>query len=184
MIYQHKVLQKQGISNYQIQKLIKEKKLYFIEAGIYSTEEKINYLEYIMKKHPNVVFTLTTACYFYGLTKRKEDRYIVATKQKDRKIKDEKVKQIFMKDNLYIIGKCNIKYKNIDIAIYDLERILIEIVRNKTSIDFEMYKEIIGNYKKISKLINKKKLESYLINFKNEKIKLRINKEVFNSGDY
>ena len=179
MIFMHKTLQKQGLSNYQIQKLVKDNKLYFIKPGIYSTEKNLNYFEYISKKHPNAVFTLTTACCCYGLIKGYEEPYVAATKQKDRKIKDDNIKQIFMKDNLYEIGKCNIKYKNIDIIIYDLERLLIEVARNKTNLNFDIYSEIMNSYKKISRLINNKKLDLYLSNFKDERIRSRINKEVF-----
>ena len=72
-------------------------------------------------------------------------------------------------------------YQNVNIKAYDLERLLIEIVRNKTNIDNDSYKEIINSYSKIAKLLNKRKLEEYLPHFKNPKILERINNEVFKS---
>ena len=84
-----------------------------------------------------------------------------------------------MTDELYEIGINNLTYQNINIKAYDLERLLIEIVRNKTNINFDSYKEIIEGYSKISKLLNKRKLNLYLPYFKNPKIIERINKEVF-----
>ena len=38
---------------------------------------------------------------------------------------------------------------------------------------------IIDNYQKISKLLNKNKLNDYISNFKDKKISERINREVF-----
>ena len=84
-----------------------------------------------------------------------------------------------MTDNLYSIGINNMTYKGVNIKSYDLERLLIEVVRNKTNIDNDSYREIINSYNKISKLLNKRKLEMYLPNFKDPKIIERINKEVF-----
>ena len=179
MIIRHKELVRQGNSPYQIKKMVDNKELFFIRKGVYSTDESLNYFEMISKKHPNAVFTLDTACYIYRLKKDLGQTYYIATKQKDRKIKTEYIKQIFMTDELYNIGVSNITYQNTNIKVYDLERLLIEIVRNKTNISFDNYKEIINSYSKIKKLLNTKKLEIYLSYFKNPKIIERIEKEVF-----
>lgn len=179
MIYLYTDLTKKGFSDYQIKKLVKEKKLYMIIKGAYSTSEDYNYLELISKKHPNAVFTLSTACYCYGLIKKNKPPYYIATKQKDRKIKDDSIKQIFMTDSLYNIGANKITYQGFNIMIYDLERLLIEVVRNKVNLDYDTYHEIIDSYKRIRKLLNKNKLNDYIVNFKDLKIVERINKEVF-----
>lgn len=179
MILLYKDLTKKGLSDYQIKKLVKENKLFMIKKGAYSTNEDYNYLEYISKKHPNAIFTLNTACQCYGLIKNNKPLYYVATKQKDRKIKDESIKQIFMTDDLYYIGISKITYQGFNILIYDLERLLIEVVRNKVNISYEDYHEIINSYKKISKLLNKNKLNNYISYFKDKKIVQRINREVF-----
>ena len=179
MIIRHKDLVNKGYSAYQIKKLVNDNKLFFIKKGVYSTDKNINYFEMIAKKHPNAIYTLETAAYIYKLKKNLPSIYYVASKQKDRKMKEEFIKQIFMTDELYYIGVNNMTYQNVNIRAYDLERLLIEIVRNKTNIDNNSYKEIIGNYSKIAKLLNKRKLEEYLPHFKNPKILERINNEVF-----
>lgn len=179
MILRYKDLTKKGLNDYQIKKLVKEKKLYFIKKGVYATEEQINYFDMISKKHPNAIYTLETAAYIYKLKKELPKLYYVASKQKDRKMKEEYIKQIFMTDELYHIGINNMTYQNINIKAYDLERLLIEIVRNKTKIDNDSYKEIIESYSKIARLLNKRKLDEYLKSFKNPKITERINREVY-----
>lgn len=182
MVILYKNLVEQGYSDYKIKKMLKEKKLFMVDKGIYSTEENYDFLECITKKHPNVIITLLTACKCYGLLDEFSDVYYVATKQKDRKIRDSRVKQIFMSDYLYDIGARKITYHNYTIKIYDLERTLIEIARNKINLDFDIYSKVIDNYKKISKLINKRKIELYLKNFKDARIKERIQREVFDEN--
>lgn len=181
MIIRHKDLVNKGYSPYQIKKLVEDKKLFFIKKGIYSTDQNINYFEMIAKKHPNAIYTLETAAYIYKLKKSLPNIYYVASKQKDRKMKEAFIKQIFMTDELYHIGVNNMTYQNVNIKAYDLERLLIEIVRNKTNIDNPSYREIIESYSKIAKLLNKRKLEEYLTHFKNPKIQERLNNEVFKS---
>ena len=179
MIIRHKDLVNKGYSAYQIKKLVEENKLYFVKKGVYSTDKNINYFEVIAKKHPNAIYTLETAAYIYKLKKKLPSIYYVASKQKDRKMKEEYIKQVFMTDDLYHVGVNNMTYMNVNMKAYDLERLLIEIVRNKTNIDNDSYKEIINNYSKIAQLLNRRKLEEYLPHFKNPKILERINKEVF-----
>lgn len=179
MVFLYKDLEDKGYSDYQIKKMLQENKLFMIQKGVYTDKEDYNYLEYISKKHPNAIFTLETACYCYGLFNEVVIPYRVATKQKDRKMKEEDIKQIFMSDNLYEIGMKNVKYLGFNIKIYDLERLLIEIVRNKKNIDFDHYQKIIVGYNKIIKLINKNKINEYIKYFKDPKIEYRINKEVF-----
>ena len=178
MILLYKDLVNKKYSDYQIKKLLKEEKLYMIKKGVYSTTKEYNELECIAKKHPNAVFTLETACYCYGLYKKNQVPYVIATKQKDRKIKEDNIKQIFVSDNLYNLGISKVTYQGFKILIYDLERLLIDVVRNKKNMDYDHYSEIINNYKKIGKLLNNTKLENYLKEFKDKRIEERIEKEV------
>ena len=143
MVLSYKELTKRGFSDYKIKKMLAEKKLFFIKKGMYSSSKDFDYLEYISKKHPNAIVTLESACYCYGLLKKKKDYYRIATKQKDRKIKDENIKQIFMTDSLYNIGISKVTYQGFNILIYDLERLLIEVTRNKVNLSYDDYHEII-----------------------------------------
>lgn len=179
MIYLYKDLTKKGYSDYQIKKMVHSKQLYMVEKGVYSVKESYDPLEVITKKHPNVIVTLETACYCYKLLSKQPLPYVVATKQKDRKILDTRVKQIFMTDNLYPIGKSTITYQSYPIHIYDLERLLIEVVRNKINMKYELYQEIIHSYQKLNRLLNQDKLNEYMKYFKDNKIEMRIQKEVF-----
>lgn len=178
MIYMHNDFTKRGYKDYHVKRLLKEGKLFYIKKGVYSTTKEINYFEYIVKKHPNAIIDLWTACYCYGFIKENVHPYAIATKQKDRKIKDENIKQIFMTDELYMLGQNILKFEGVQIKTFDIERLLIEVVRNKTNIDHDLYTEIIDSYKKIIKILNKRKLQSYLPYFKDKRILKRIETDV------
>lgn len=178
MVFSYKELNERGYSDYKIKKMLVDEQLFFIKKGMYSTIKDFNYLEYISKKHPNAIITLESACYCYGLLNKDKPFYRVATKQKDRKIKDDYIQQIFMTDSLYKIGVNVITYKGFRIKIYDLERLLIEVARNKVVLSYEDYHEIMDNYKRLVRLINKEKLYEYMKFFKDERIKKRIKREL------
>ena len=67
MIYLYKDLTKLGKNDFNIKKMVQNKELFMIQKGVYSTTPSFHYLEYLSKKHPNIVFTLQTACFCYGL---------------------------------------------------------------------------------------------------------------------
>ena len=106
-------------------------------------------LEIIMKKYPNAILTLNSAFYYYGLTDTIPDHYYVATSKSNRKIEDVRVKQIYENSNAFEMGKTTIEYDGVDITIYNEERLLIELIRNKRKFSFDLYKEIISNYRKL-----------------------------------
>ena len=148
MIYLYKDLTKLGKNDFNIKKMVEKKELFMVKKGVYSTTHEFNELEYLSKKHPNIIFTLQTACYCYGLLKQNSIPYYVVTKQKDRKIKDENVKQIFMTDELYSIGMNKVKYLGFDIQIYDLERTICDIIRDRNKIDLQIFNQAINEYMK------------------------------------
>lgn len=172
-------LQNRGLSSYQIKKMVNEGKLYKIENGLYSTKKNVNLLEIAATLYSKDIITLNSAFYYYGLTKKEPNMIYIASLQKARKIKRENIRQIFMSDHLLHIGEVKMKYKNVSFNTYCLERLLIELVRNKTSIDSVIYDEVINSYKKITKLLNKKKIDEYITYFKDPKIEYRINKEIY-----
>lgn len=168
MLYFRKELDKDKYSTYQINKAIKEKKLFKIENGLYSDIEFVNPLEIIQKKYPNAIFTSESAYYYYDLTDVIPDHFYLATKRTDNRIKDKNIKQIFIPNDLFKIGKTQIKIENIKVNIYDEERMLVELIRKKNLIPFDYYKEIITNYRKRADKLDIYKIGEYISHYKNE----------------
>lgn len=167
-------------SNYKLEKAIEDGKLYKIEKGIYSEKPYVDELEIIGKKYKNAIMTMNSAFYYYNLTDTIPDNYYLNTDRDSSKIKDKRVKQCFCPKELLEVGKTKINYQNVDIEIYDQERMLIELVRNKNKLPFDYYKEIIIEYRKRIDRLNIERLERYIDLFpKSNKISEIIQMEVF-----
>ena len=60
----------------------------------------------------------------------------------------------------------------------ELEKVK-KAIRNKVYLEYDIYQEIIRNYRRIIKLLNKKKLATYLPYFKDKRIIERIEREIY-----
>lgn len=180
MLYTHTEIKNKYESTYQIRKALKNKEIYKIEKGIYSDVPSVHYLAVIMKKYPYGVFTSYSAYYYHNLTDVIPNKINLATNRNATTITSPKIQQVRMKDELYDLGKTEIDYEGIKINIYDKERMLIDLARNKNQIGYNLYKEIISNYRKLANSLDTQKIEEYLQYFVNgDKIFEIIQDEVF-----
>ena len=81
MLYFRNELDKNKYSTYQLNKAIKEKKMFKVDKGLYSDIEFVNPLDIINKKYPNAIFTSDSAYYFHDLTDVIPDYFYLATKR-------------------------------------------------------------------------------------------------------
>lgn len=180
MLYNSKEIKNEYKSMYQVNKALERKEIYKIEKGIYSDVINVNYLEIVFKKYPYAVITFDTAYYYYNLTDTIPKDICVATNRNSTTIHAPNLKQSRLQDNLYLLGKTQMEYQGVLINIYDRERLLIELARNKNNMGYDLYKEIITNYRKISSELDIQKIEEYLPYFNNgEKLFEIIQDEVF-----
>ena len=146
------------------QKAVREKCYYKVDDGLYSDDSNINYIEIIAKKYPNFVIYGDSAYYYHNLTDFIPNKIVLATTKND-KIRSKFVKQVRLTDELFNIGITKIEINSINMKIYDKERMLIELARSKNTMGYDMYKEIIANYRKISDDLDMEKIEKYLTYF-------------------
>ena len=180
MLLSYKYCLTQYGNSYQIDKLVEEGKLYKIAPGIYSDKEEVSELDIITFKYPHTIFTMNSAFYYHGLTDVIPDKYYLASEKDGHKITDNRVKQSFHRANTFHIGFSKILYQNSQIRIYNQERMLIELIRNKTSLPFDYYKEIIESYRKRVQLLDIETLQEYITEFpKQNHIMEAIQLEVF-----
>lgn len=164
MLYFHKELKEKLKSDYQIQKAVKEKKYFKVDGGLYSDKPNADYIGIIAKKFPNFVIYGDSAYYYHNLTDFIPSKVVLAT-TKNNKIRSKFVKQVRLTDELFNIGITKTQINGITINIYDKERMLIELARNKNQMGYDMYKEIIANYRKIVDNLDMEKIEKYLLYF-------------------
>lgn len=180
MLYTRTEISKIYNSTYQLNKALKDKKIFKIQNGIYSDEEFVNPLAIIRKKYPKFVFTMDSAFFYWNLTDVIPDKFHLATKKTSVRINDNDIKQYFIPEELFDFGKTTLNFENIDINIYDKERMLVELVRKKNQIPFDYYKEIISNYRKIVNNLDSFKIVEYISYYKNEETLYgRVQSEVY-----
>ena len=179
MIYKYSELLKKGIYNNdgKIKKAIADEKLFKTDFGLYSDKKINSKLEIMSKKYENYIFNSDSAFFYHGLTDNIPSKYYIASKRGSQKIKNEDIVQTFMDDKYFEIGDTFIFYNNVKLRIYDKERMLIELVRNKNSISYDMYKEIVNNYRNIIDSLNLLKLQDYLSKFNDGEKYLKIIQE-------
>lgn len=167
-------------NDYQLERAIVEGKIYRVEAGLYSTTRYLAELEIIVKKYPNAILTGEYAFYCHDLTDVIPEKYYIATKAKAAKLLDPRIVQIYVRDDLLQLGVTEKEIDGVTAKIYDKERMLIELLRNKNSMPYDLYKEIIGNYRKIIEELQIWRIQEYAEIFPKSKMITRaLEEEVF-----
>ena len=161
MLYTYKECIDKYKSNYEISKLLKNGSLYRIDKGIYSDNRYENELAIINKLYPNAVFTLNSAFYYHGFTDVIPKGYYLLTNKDFTKIKDKRIIQFFDNNDSLGIGAENKIYNGIEISVFNKERMLIELIRNKNKFSFDYYKEIINNYRKLIHELDIEAIQEY-----------------------
>ena len=161
MLISYRDCEKRLGNHHQIKKAIEAGKIFKIEAGIYSETPDISEISLLFFKYPYAVFTMNSAFYYHGLTDVIPEKYYLATSKDARKIKNDMIRQSFHRENSFSIGISSMEYRSETIRIYDKERMLIELIRNKNRLPFDYYKEIIESYRKMVSQLDLQKLQDY-----------------------
>lgn len=141
-----KDFEKLGISRPSIQSYIDKKIIRKVTRGLYIDNSLIEDEFYILQqKFSNIVFSYNTACYLLNLSDRAPYKIDVTTLNHNNIRKDLQIHYV-AKDK-FNIGITEIKspYGN-PIKIYNAERCICDLLKNKNEVDIELYNKIINNY--------------------------------------
>lgn len=148
-------------SDYKIQQMVDAGKLFRVGKALYSEEEHVPELAVLARQYPKTVVTMRNAFYMHGLTDVIPDEYDLATERDAAKIRDKRVKQFFSPDGFFEQGVTTSDYKGYPIRLYSKERMLIELLRYKSKLSFDYYKEILLNFRKIMPQLNIQVIQDY-----------------------
>lgn len=168
MLYRTDEILKKYKTNIELEKAIKNKKIFKIDHGIYSDKEIVDPMILFSKKYENSIITMDTAFYFYNLTDVIPDKVYLATNRNSNTIKRKNIIQVWVPKEKLNVGKEKIKVNDNTINIYNKERLLVELIRKRNQIPFDYYKEIINNYRKIVDTLDSYKIEQYIALYKSE----------------
>ena len=180
MIYTTRELLDSGETEYSIRKRVDEGSLFLIEKGLYDTDSNAPIVDevYISKKYKTAIITGLSAFYLYDLTDNIPDFIYVATEQHSFPIRRKEVKQSYQDESFFLVGLTTKEISNGVIKTYDLERLLIELIRLKEKYPKELYYEVLNSFRKIKEQIDFYKVNNYLKHFSNGERLLQKIKEI------
>ncbi|MEN9610163.1 MAG: hypothetical protein RLZZ628_977 [Bacteroidota bacterium] len=140
-----------GVSYYDINRLLADKKLIKLKRGVYKwADREINELVEVAFMVPNGVFCLQTACFYYELTTSiPSEIHIVLLDDRRVTLPDYPPIQLYhWKNTSFHVGKTTVLVENELILMYDLEKTICDVIRHRQKLGFEMLKEVLKNYLK------------------------------------
>jgi len=148
-------------SDYRIQQKIDAGELFRVGKAVYSEDKYVPELAVLAYRYPNAVVTMHTAFYIHGLTDVIPDVYDLATDRDAAKIRDSRVNQYFYPSESFKLGIETTDYQGYPIRIYSKERMLIELLRYKSKLPFDYYKEVLLNYRRIIPTLDIQAIQDY-----------------------
>lgn len=161
MVYTYKECIEKYKTDYEIRKLLATGDLKRVARGVYSDENYESDLAIISKTYPYAVFTMNSAFYYHGLTDTIPGAYYLMTDKDSTKIKDKRICQFFDNQDSMTIGAEKKDYNGTEIRLFNRERMLVELIRNKNKFPFDYYKEIIASYRKLIYEIDIQAVQEY-----------------------
>ena len=157
-------------NDYNLTKAVSDGVIFKQEEGIYSTERFEPEIGIVMKKYSKAVLTGEYAFYVHGLTNVIPEKYDLATPSKAAPITDPRVRQSYVNDKVFSLGIIEKEVDGVTVRIYDKERMLIELLRKKNSMPYDLYKEIIMNYREIISSLEIWRIQEYAAIFPKSKM--------------
>ncbi len=131
-------------------KLIKENEIERVSRGVYIKKNVlVDEFVILQNKSKYAIYSNTTALYLHGLSNRIPIRYDITVKSgyKGSLQKEKNVNLFYTKKELLEIGVIDYKLDSGNvIRVYDLDKTICDIIRNKKKIDAEIFNKAIREY--------------------------------------
>jgi len=150
-------------SDYYVSQEIAAGKLFKLDKNVYSDIENVPEIAILSYKYPRAVITMQTAFYIHDLTDTYSDVYDFATDRDAAKIPDDRIRQYFVPGDLFLLGIETMNYRGCQISIYNKERMLVELIRYKSKLPYDYYKEIILNYRKLIPTLDIQQVQDFAL---------------------
>lgn len=180
MVYTTQELLGSGETQYSIAKKLKDGLLHLIERGYYTTDSLMHFRDevFLTKRYPFSILTGLSAFYIYDLTDHIPDYFYLATEQHSYPLRRDDVKQSYQEESFFKVGVIEKEIDGGTVRTYDLERLLIELIRLKEKYPKEIYYEVLNAFRARKNEIDFFKLNDYLKHFSNGNSLLERIKEV------
>lgn len=145
-----KEVEEQGIPRYYLTKFTRENKLERMGQGVYLTPDAFDDEMYRLQvKSQRIIFSHETSLHLHELTDRDPLEWSVTIPRgyNGSNLKETGIKVYTIKKELHLIGVTQLKtLYGRPIKVYDKERTICDIVRNRNNMDVAILNEAIKRY--------------------------------------
>lgn len=167
-------------SPYQIEKAVREGRIFKMAVGVYSDDGTESEIEVMQKKYPRAIVSFDSAYFYYDMTDYIPERYTLTIGNHAHLVRDERIRFFFVPEVVLDVGVTTINYEGAIIKIYDKERLLIDTVRMKGRLPIDQYKEVVNHYRACRDTLDASKFPEYLEHFpQRNRIMRIIDEEVY-----
>ena len=153
-----------NIPRFYLTKLIKENKIERVSRGVYIKKNAlVDEFVVLQSKSKYAIYSNMTALYLHGFSNRIPIIYDITVKSgyKGSLQKEDNVNLFYTKRELLELGVIDYKLASGNIIrVYDLDKTICDIIKNKNKIDSELFSKALKEYTK-SKKKNLSKLSKY-----------------------
>lgn len=156
-----KEVSENNIPRIYLTKLVKEKKLFRVDRGVYSTvNQKVNPYYALQVQSKKIIFSHFTSLEIQGFYKNVDSQIQISVPQGYNAKKYGNFKVFYDSKSNFTNGVIECQYKGRTIKVYDIERCVCDIIRDRNRFDELEYYKFINYYFSIDHL-NYKKLLNY-----------------------
>ena len=145
-----KDVNKNNIPRFYLTKLIKENKIERVSRGVYiKKNELVDEFVILQSKSKNAIYSNTTALYLHGFSNRIPIKYDITINSgyNGSLQKEKNVNLFYTKKELLELGVTDYKLDSGNIIrVYDLDKTICDIIKNKKKIDAEIFNKAIREY--------------------------------------
>ena len=91
-------------SPYQIEKAVREGRLFKMAPGVYSESGEESEIEVLQARYPKSVLSLDSAYYYYDMTDEVPEQYVLVTADNAPRISDPTVRQLYVPAGALMVG--------------------------------------------------------------------------------
>lgn len=148
-IVRTKQLREAGFTHYQLNRLIQSGQVLKVKQGVYKLNNSDrSELTEVARIVPQGVFCLYTACQYYQLTTFVASAYHLAISKKSKVVLPAypPIKLYYWETVAYQTGRTEIKPEGVPIPIYDLEKTVCDVIRQRNKVGLDLVKEVVTTY--------------------------------------
>lgn len=143
-------IEKNDINRYYVRKMIEDKYIKRVLHGIYALIDKnINEFWLMNERYKKGIFSHNTALYFHELTDRTPLK-LDMTFPSNIRVNDEYLRTHYIKPDKHELGLTTMEIEpGVKITLYNVERTICDIIRDKNKIDPQTFNTALKEYSKI-----------------------------------